>query len=341
MKSLNFILFITTTGLTLMGSEVAVAENLDPQIQRVPEEFESTGGHSVGFAQGGVAALSGVSAVRSNPALLAMERQYLLSAGYHWPTYGRPFYQLGVVDAQTSDIAAGVSYTGYQEKVEDRWLSNNRTSFDSPISKRFSVGFAKIFGKVTAGLQGTYISAVRGDGTLRTNNRVFRSHSGPTFGLGVAGLFTPQVRFGLSAENLGNKDFREVAPRIIRGGCAFLLGGGDFTAHIDLRHRERVPGFEAVAGESYYGLAQQTVAQTFVSDPELMAIGSFSARVYDLIRIMGGYGKALGADDLRSTIAGGVALVNNKFSLSYNLARPDMRESVTQTNLNINVSMNM
>ena len=61
---------------------------------RIPDEYESLGGHSLGFSNGAQAAVSGQASVRGNPAMLAMERKYTASASYHWPTMGREFIKL-------------------------------------------------------------------------------------------------------------------------------------------------------------------------------------------------------------------------------------------------------
>ena len=72
----------------------------------LPAEYESDGGHSLGFGHGGVAAVSGQSSVKANPAMLPLEKHYRVSAGYHWPVFGREYYQAGVVDSVTSSIAS-------------------------------------------------------------------------------------------------------------------------------------------------------------------------------------------------------------------------------------------
>ncbi|MEI6399609.1 MAG: hypothetical protein WCO71_12645 [Pseudomonadota bacterium] len=83
----------------------------------VPEEYESTGGQSLAFGGSVATGLGGASAIRANPALMALEKEYSINGAYHWPTAGRDFYQVGVVDGKTSPIAAGFTYTGAQDNI--------------------------------------------------------------------------------------------------------------------------------------------------------------------------------------------------------------------------------
>ena len=60
----------------------------------------------MGAMNTGAAQVTGVDAVYVNPALLVLDREYSVTASYHWPTDGRDYYRLGVVDGKTSKYAA-------------------------------------------------------------------------------------------------------------------------------------------------------------------------------------------------------------------------------------------
>ena len=90
----------------------------------VADETESIGAHSLGLAGGGVAALNDQSSVRANPAMLASSKSYRLAGTYYWPSYGRRFYQVGVVDGTNRKISAGLIYTSFPEKFVDPYASS-------------------------------------------------------------------------------------------------------------------------------------------------------------------------------------------------------------------------
>ncbi len=314
---------------TLLASQPSI-----PDYARIPDEYEAMGDHSLAFGNAGVAALSGVSAVRANPAMIAIQRQYNMSAGYYWPAYGRNFYQLGVVDAKTSSVAAGLAYTGFSSRYEDELVKNNEP-YDSPVSRRLSLALANVMGNVAVGIQGTYLNALEKEG------EIFDPISSTTLGFGIAGLLTPSIRFALSGENINNRRVKAYAPTTYRAGVAMLFGNGDFTVEVDARHRERVLGFENEIQDTYYGLNTQNPELIGLAKPEEMAITAFSARVYDLLRLIGSYGVAVGKDDDRSLVAGGLALVHQTFSISYSLAKPYRSDQTTTANINFNIGVAM
>lgn len=304
-----------------------------PDFRRIPDEYESAGGHSLAFGQGGSAALTGISAVLMNPAMLAIETDYQISAGYHWPSYGRDFYQAGVVDSRTSVIAAGINYTGFNKKLSDS-LEKKEVDFDSPLDNRLSVGLAKVVGNISVGLTGNFLKGHIKSGSL------LKKTSGTTLGLGLAGLITKQIRFGISAQNINNNDVILFAPKTYRAGLAVLMGGGDVTMQIDLKRRERVGGFESQNSGDKLALVPQLSADN-LEDPEDLAIFSFSARVYDLLRVIGAYGSSFSSEQERRSISGGLALVQQNFSLSYNLSRPFQEDKQVHSNINLNMNMAM
>ena len=312
---------------------VSVEILADEQVSagRIPEEYEAIGGHALGLGNGGAVALPEVSSVRANPAMLAMQKQYTMTGGYHWPTSGRDFYQVGVVDSKTSPIAAGLNYTGFLENYKD-FIETRGQSFDSSIDSRLSVGLAKVVEKLSVGVSAGMVSAFK-----RVDGKIVKV-KGTTFGLGVAGLMTKWLRFGVSAENLSNRSVENYAPKTYRVGAALMSFGGNFTMHLDLRRRERVQGFEFDIDNRLYSSSSGTVDTIEEKRaPEDSAVASFSVRVYDLVRLLGSYTQILESD--RSAVSGGVALVQDEYSLSYNVSNSNLAQSGIHSNVNVNVSV--
>ena len=327
-----FVCFLTT-GLLAATSFADAATTIHGG--RVPDELESVGGHGLGFGNEGVAAVSGQSSVRSNPAMMAFEKQYRLSAGYHWPTYGREFYQAGVVDSKTSSLAAGVLYSEGLSEFEsfqrNASTPDERMSahFDSPVKRRVSLGLAQSFAKLSAGMGGQFVE-FHNDGRLQ---------KGTSLSLGLAGLITSHLRFGLSAENLANGRVKNVSPRTYRFGFAYTMLGGDVTAHLDLKQRDRI----ALESPVSLGLTGNITdappgVQPAPKKPERMLTASFSARVQDLVRLMGAYGQNVGGPK-RTALSGGVALVKGEFALSYLVGKPYNVDS--KSHQAVNLSMNL
>lgn len=325
------LLLVLTMG-SLVGGQTGWSQSVlkIPDSRRIPDEYESVGGHGLGFGNTGAAVLSGASAVRVNPAMLAVEKRYEVHAGYHWPTYGREFYQAGVVDSKTSGVAAGLNYTSSQKKPEEIW-QQGEDPFDTPVRQRVGVGLATLVGKAALGISGQYVTYTEEEEARFTEKK------GLVLGLGVAGLLTPNLRFGVSGENLTNQKLDKVAPKTYRAGLAYLFTHGDATVHLDYVQRVRVEGFEKNPDPLFYGLTPLDAATE--GGDEQMVFGSFSLRIYDLLRLIGAYGQSLGEGDERRSLAGGLAIVQQKFSLSYNLARPYLAKKETHSNVNLSFSL--
>jgi hypothetical protein len=300
----------------------------------LPNEFETTGGHSLGLANAGMAATTGVSAVRLNPAMLSLEKTYSLAGGYNWPTEGRDFFQVGVVDSKSSSTAAGFIYNGFLDDYE-----KDPTSLvnDSPLQRRATLALSQTLQKLSVGISGQYVEA------YRVKNEYFRYEEvkGFSLGFGVAGLLTSQLRFGLSVENLANKKIAEYSPRTYRAGIAYLVeSSGDISIHLDFKQRDRIAEYEQTGATAEgYGMSQRKVEEELKVDgtykqPERLVITSVSARVYDMLRILGGIGQSLGGPD-RQMISGGLALVNNNMSLSYTAMRPYLQDEQSQQAANM------
>lgn len=312
--------------LILLGSFPVFAADDVQTIKHIPNEYESVGGHALGLGNAGVAALGGVSAIRMNPGLLPLEPEYTLSMGYQWPTSGRKFFQAAVVDSVTSSIAAGVTMNGFDEKYED---FRQRGEVDAPMERRVTLAFGKAFRRLALGINGEYVVGYQQEGLNRTQQR------GVGVGLGVAGLLTDKIRVGASAENLHNKDIESYSPTIFRAGLAYLMLGGAFSAHVDYRQRQRIDEFE---GETP-SIDAVTTEKGKLPD-EKMVMVSASARIYDVLRLLAGYGSEMGGEK-RKTVSGGIGLVHKTFSLTFNVSRPYLAETENQSNINLNLTMAM
>lgn len=306
------------------------------QMQKIPDEYETAGGHGLGFSNAGVAAASGLASVRTNPAMLAAEKQYRIYGGYNWPTAGREFFNAGAVDSKTSATAAGISYTSFTDDYRRPDGRNTSSPYDSPVMRRGQVGVAQQLGAVAVGIGGHYVEAT----TLGTSDTYLVDQEERIKGIGltagVAGLLTKSIRFGISGENITNKKIADYAPKTYRAGFAYIFGTGDITAHLDFRQRDRVAHFEGDQTITN-NFGQIEVLRAGETAPEQMAIGSFSARVNNYFRLLGGYGQGINTD--RSSLSGGVAIVSEKLSLSYTAARPYMKQASAQQAINLGMEM--
>lgn len=310
--------------------------------RRIHDEYESTGGYSLGLGQGGMAAVSDVSSVRLNPAMLAMDKKYSVFGSFHWPTFGREFYQAGVVDSKTSNFAAGLIYTGFNDDFD--LLEYDRVKGkESTLQKRLGIALAQVVGKISAGFSVFFAEG------FQVNDSTFSSPESKkvtTFGLGIAGFMTPTIRFGISAENLGNKKLPEIAPQFLRAGLAYLMGGGNTSIHLDYINRQRIRGVEyGIVGEQQVFNSGFSVAATSENDKkefeenEQLLVGSVSVRVYDLVRVLASYGADLVTE--RTTMSGGLAIVNEQYSLSYSTSRPYLSNESSHQAINLGMQISL
>jgi hypothetical protein len=305
--------------------------------REIPSEYESTSGLGVALNNAGVAATEPDSAVRTNPALLPTERAYSVSAGYHWPSAGRDFFQAGIVDSKTSSIAAGVSYTGFtddyryaQPKMKEQ--DQQQAKLDSPLVRRGVVGLGQNLGKVSAGAGATYVEANSLEGSDAEEGRRIKG-----FGLnvGIAMALSPQLRLGASGENLSNRKIADYAPKTYRVGAAYAFAPA-VMGYLDARQRDRVAAFEAEPVDPF---AEEDDAGKKMERPEQMLIAGMSVKTADFLRLLGSYGQSF-SDDRRS-LAGGIAVVNKNFSLSYTASRPYMNRSSAHQAIGLSLDMAM
>lgn len=302
--------------------------------RRIPDEYETTSVLGSAINNAGFAAADAHSAVRANPSLIALERSYSLSAGYHWPAVGREFYQAGVVDSKTSAIAAGISFTGFSDPYLYPNQQNSRrdAQLDSPIERRGVIGLAQTMGALSVGAGATYIEAnplMSSEEKRQGQDRV----RGFGINAGVSTVLFGAMRLGASAENLSNRRIDEYAPMTYRAGLAYTASPAlNFMA--DYRQRKRITEFE---GER---LRLDNVVDQGFTEPEQMIFASFVGQIQNAIRLMGSYGYAL-SDDKRRSVAGGLAIVNQTVSLSYSVSRPYLALNETHQAVALAVDISM
>lgn len=302
--------------------------------RRIPDEYETTGVVGMAINNMGSAGADSHSAMRVNPALIALDRQYSLSAGYHWPTVGREYYQASVVDSKTAKIAAGVSYTGYPDDY--LYPSDPKTrrdaQFDSPLARRGVIGIAQNIGSMSLGAGATYVetSPLMSSVEKRQGQERVRG-----FGINAGGTFSlnPAIRVGASVENLSNRRIDDYVPMTYRAGLAYTASPA-LNLLLDYRQRKRIVEFE---GER---LRLDDVTDPGFSDPEQMIFASFIGQLQSALRIMGSYGYAL-SDDKRRALSGGIAIVNQTISLSYSVSRPYLANSETHQAVALAIDMSM
>lgn len=317
----------------------AAAPALAEDVRQIPDEYETTSGHGIAMNNAGYAANDSYTAVRANPALVAVQKQYAVSAGYHWPVAGRDYFQAGVVDSKTSSVAAGVSYTGYQDDYTYVETGDDPTSgaspYDSPVIRRGVIALAQSFGVLSFGIGGTYVEAHPIRYSEAFNNGDDRvKGTGLNFGL-AAGL-AKGLAVGGSVENASNRKIADYAPRTYRAGVAYQLSPA-LTGHLDARQRDRVAQFET--DQPIFLEGEDAEDASILENPERMIIGSLVGQVQEFLRLIGSYGQSV--TDERRSLAGGVALNSKNFSLSYTIARPYMKQSATHQAVALSLDMAM
>ncbi len=311
----------------------------------VPEEYLSTGGHSLAFGGSVASGMGGASAIRANPALLSIEKEYTVNGAYHWPVAGRDFYQLGVVDGKTSAVAAGFSYTGALDQYQGIAGGNDPSyqgqqsridlSQDTPVIRRASLAFSVPIGQIYAGFGGGYVEARPPAETF--SDDATQKIKGFTMGAGLAAQLSPALRIGLAAENLANKKVQYAAPTIYRAGISYFLGD-TASFHGDLRRRQAVSLYEGRA--SSLSLETGMNDDASVSSEDLFNV-SASVKIYDLLRLVASAGQAKDGLESRQQVAGGVSLINQKFSFSYQAMRPNVALETVHHALSLGIEVAM
>ncbi len=306
------------------------------EVRQIPDEYETTSGHGVAMNNAGYAANDADSAIRANPALLSMTKEYTVSAGYHWPVVGRDYFQAGIVDSKTSSVAAGVSYTGFTDNYQ-YVVPGDKTpasAYDSPIIRRGAVAASQNFGSMSIGVGATYVEA---------NSLKFspewqdgqKKVKGVGLNMGVATVLSSEVSLGGSVENASNRKIANYVPKTYHAGVAYHMSNA-LTGYLDARQRDRVPEFEA---DQSVDLDDPKAESKILNNPERMVIASFVGQVQEYLRLIGSYAQST-TDDRRS-LAGGIAVMSKNFSLSYTASRPYMKQSGSHQAVALSLDMAM
>jgi hypothetical protein len=315
----------------------------------VPEEYGSTGGNSLAFGGSVASGMGGASSIRSNPALLALEKEYAVNASYHWPAAGRDFYQVGVVDGKTSSVAAGFSYTGTLDNYQGIASKNSAEaestgggsaasamSKDSPIVRRAAVAFAMPIGKVYLGAGGGYVEARNPAQTLTEEGAP--KVKGFTLGFGLAAHLSESFRVGLSAENLANRKVQFAAPTYYRAAATIFFGSAA-SINLDYRRREAITVYEG--HKPSFLFAEEQNSQSKTVHAENFANASTSIKVYDLLRFVAAAGQVNSQEHSATQISGGLALVNEKFNFSYQALKPNIAADAVHHALALGIDIAM
>lgn len=297
---------------------------------RLPAEFEALSDRGLGLNNMATAGLQGPGSIRVNPSLLALEREYSVSASYNWTPTGRDFYQLGVVDGSTANFAAGLLYTGFQDSYEHGAFLMQR---DSPVLKRASLGLAYPLAKFAIGMSGNYVETRLDEGF---ESRVVKSVA---LGGGMVAFLNPSLRIGAAVENLNNRRIQTVAPTTYRIGLDWAPFGEDAHFYFDYRHRQRVTELEGPVS-AIPGLPLDPSELAGFSDPERMLFAGALLRIYGVVRATASYGHALSSDDRRS-LAASIGLQQQGFSISYSIARPYLDRSEQLNSLSLTMLLNI
>lgn len=307
-------------GIAGLAADGLVAAEIARSKNAVPDEYVSTGEHTTALANGGSLSSGGYAAVRANPAMLAVDKQYTLGGGWHWPSQGRNYYQAGVVDSKTASIAAGASYTSSMDDYQGPWDEQGRPlPSDSPVKRRVNLGLAQNFRTFSLGFSGSYVEAA--DPLVTFSEDAPRAR-GFTLGAGLVVGLAQNLRAGISVENMANKNIDFAAPTIYRVGFSWAALQ-DASVFVDYRRRDAVPVYDAPPPNlAIVDKSEDTVEN---KSAEQTVTAGANVRIYDLLRFSAAAGMLNDGASNVSTVAGGLALVNKGFSLGYGVHRPDMR----------------
>lgn len=303
----------------------------DVELRQIPDEYESTSGQGTGLNNAGYAANDVISAIRANPALIAAQKQYTVSAGYHWPIAGRDYYQAAVVDSKTSPTAAGLSYTGYLDDYEYYRQDGEASKYDSPIIRRGVVGFAQNFGRLSLGAGATYVEGHALQSKAAQTDDYEQRVRGFGMNLGMAYGIGNGFSAGASVENASNRKIRDYAPKTYRAGIAYAVNP-NILAMVDYRQRDRVAEFEAEPLD----LTKPATDEDELAAEQMM-LASVSAQLQSFFRVMASYGQEVGGE--RRSIAGGASVVSSNFSLSYTTSRPYMARATSHQAISLGLDV--
>ena len=274
---------------------------------RIHDEYESAGGESISFGGAGASIVSRGASIKINPAGLSSGRIYAVEGGYHIPTFGEDFYQIGIVDNKTSSIAAGFMYTDFKKNVYKRLESEEE---DTPVKRRFSLAFASAFNEVISlGVGANYTMGVRIEKINEDGSLEYEKDKGITAAnLGTLINIGSNFKIGISAENLFASSMKEYNPKFYRFGTSYLIDSSSLKAefNLDYRGRQRL---------SY----EKELDSSLKSLEHMVFVGS-SVTAYDILKLMLSYGRAISED--RTSLGFGLSLIKNDTFISLGCLYP-------------------
>lgn len=333
------------------GAAVGIAQEEAGKGGRVPDDIEAWGGHGGGFGGGGTAAVEGLAAVRLNPARLGSAQSYEIYGAFHWPSYGKNFYQLGVVDG-SGPVKAGLLFTAPLKKeftdpynssdaqastddktvgdtgeFEDDVRMRSDALWGTRLLQRFNLGLAHSWSGISLGVNGSYLK-----GWMRTHRSfVFKQRDGITFGVGIVAEVTPQISVAVSAENLNNNAVKDLAPTFYRGGVSWWILEKLVALNADYVQRQRVRSewVEVVLREDSDDRGWRSLFENHdeLSSYEKRLIISAGMMVQNLMRLSLGYAHEVGSHGLkRRSLAGDVAVLSDIYAFSYQVRWPYLQD---------------
>jgi hypothetical protein len=123
---------------------------------------------------------------------------------------------------------------------------------------------------------------------------------------------------------------------VYRGSIAYLINP---FININLDYRDRERTFQETSQAKTLDPFQPS-EQLATVESEKMFIPSAMITVYDVIKLFGGYG--YGIDQFkRRNLSGGISLANDKFTISYLVAKPYLADSKLQHAMSFGIDIAM
>ena len=335
-----------------LSTALAQEASTDPEIRgHLSDDIEAYGGMSAAYSGGGTSAAQQIEAIRLSPGMIGLTQKYRVAANYHWPRYGRSFYQAGVVDG-TGPVKAGVLYTAPLDRTYLDPHHENSVFFSSFGERQNTVWgmrtiqkvhltVAQTFGSLSLGVNGAYV-----EGMMRPY-RSFQEqkHTGITFGFGGSAKHS-DFRFALAAENINNQQLKDLAPTIYRAGISWLPYDGMIGIHVDYLHRQRVRSEWVLVKEkdsaddpAWESLFSQ---RSSLSAYERSVVGSIETQFQGVMKLVGSFRAEIGSDGFsRRSYGAGIAVAPELYEISYSIRRPDLTSTKTHQTVSLAITFEM
>ena len=302
------------------------------------DDLEAYGGESGAYSGGGSGVFNDIEAIRASPALIASSQDYRIGASFHWPTFGRSFYQAGVVDG-TSTIKAGFLYTAplnrsYQDPHEDSSLLKSYTHRQAALwgmrtIQKFNLTLAQALGdKLMLGITGAYIQGMQ---------RPYRSFkleptNGVTLGFGLAAHITPTITLAAAVENLNNHALTDLAPIIYRVGGSGTILKNIVRLYADYLHRERVRSEwvlihpkNTTSEPNWQSLFEH---RSSLSAYEQSIVGGIEVTLEKMLRLIGSYRHEVSTNGFdRQSFGGGISINSELYKISYTIKQSNLNHT--------------